>query len=290
MKLNKRSNITIEPKYIYIGIIILCIIMGILSFRFSDRVTPVRNAISSAVMPMQKGINSIGVVISEKIDYLHTMKNLVKENKKLKNKVEDLSEENQLLQRDKYELETFRQLYELDKDYADYPKVAARVISSDGDNWYNSFVIDKGSNDGISKNMNVIADGGLVGIVTQVNDNYSRVRSIIDDESNVSGTFVKSENSCIVSGSLTRINSGVLDLTDISTDSKIEEGDEVVTSQISNKYLPGILIGYCKNITNNKTNLTLTGELVPAVNFQNLDMVLVITEVKASDDLEDILN
>ena len=289
MKLRQRNNISIDPKYILIVLIVVCTIFAIISFKFQDKMVPVRNAVSQVVMPMQKAINSIGVMINDRIDYIDTMESLVKENKKLKSQISELSEENQLLERDKYELETFRQLYDLDEEYADYPKVAARVISSDGDNWYNSFVIDKGSDDGIKKNQNVLADGGLVGIVTEVNNSYSRVRSIIDDESNVSGTFLKTEDSCIVSGSLSGINNGSIKITNITTDEVIEDGDPVVTSQISDRYLPGILIGYSKNITKNSSNLTLSGELVPAVDFQSLDMVLVITELKDSDDLEDIL-
>jgi rod shape-determining protein MreC len=289
MKLNKKSNISIDPQYILIAICVICVIMALLSYRYYDRLVPVRNAVSSAIRPMQKGINSIGVMLSDKVDYINTKNKLVKENKKLKKEVKELSEENQLLQRDKYELETFRKLYDLDEEYNDYPKVAARVISSDGDNWYNSFVIDKGSEDGIAVNMNVIADGGLVGIVIEVNKSYARVRSIIDDGSNVSGTFVTTEDSCIVSGRLSRMREGVVEISDITSDTVIEDGASVVTSQISEKYLPGILIGYAKNVSKNTANLTMSGELVPAVDFQSLDTVLVITELKASEDLEDIL-
>lgn len=102
-----------------------------------------------------------------------------------------MSAENRLLQQDKYELEDFRKLYKLDEQYASYPKVAARVISSDPDNWYNTFIIDKGSEDGLAVNMNVMAGDGLVGIITDVKKSYSTVRSIIDDDSNVYGTFLK---------------------------------------------------------------------------------------------------
>ena len=62
--------------------------------------------------------------------------------------MDDLSQQNRLLQQDKYDLDDFRKLYSLDEKYSDYPKVAAHVISSDG-NWFNSFVIDKGSKDGL---------------------------------------------------------------------------------------------------------------------------------------------
>ena len=78
-------------------------------------------------------------------------------------------------------MERFYDLYKMDQNTSDYPKVGARVIANDGSNWFTSFTIDKGSKDGIEVDMNVIAGNGLVGIVTQVGPTWATVRSIIDD-------------------------------------------------------------------------------------------------------------
>ena len=287
--MRKKTKITIDPKYILAGLFVFCIILGILSFRFENKMTPVRSAVSSVIAPMQKGINAIGVKISERMDYATTLKKTVRKNKKLQSQIDKLSAENKLLQQDKYELENFRKLYDLDQQYAGYPKVAARVISSDPDNWYNTFIIDKGSKNGLKKNMNVMANGGLVGIITEVNKSYSKVRSIIDDNSNISGTVLGSSENCIVSGNLKLINNGVIEVSGINGDAKIEDGAEVVTSQISDKYLPGILIGYLKDLKKDSSNITQTGYLSPVVDFSSLDMVLVITQVKDSAELGEML-
>ena len=287
--MRKKTKITIDPKYILAGLFVFCIILGIISFRFENKMTPVRSAVSSVIAPMQKGINAIGVKISERMDYATTLKKTVRKNKKLQAQIDKLSAENKLLQQDKYELENFRKLYDLDQQYAGYPKVAARVISSDPDNWYNTFIIDKGSKNGLKKNMNVMANGGLVGIITEVNKSYSKVRSIIDDNSNISGTVLGSSENCIVSGNLKLINNGVIEVSGINGDAKIEDGAEVVTSQISDKYLPGILIGYLKDLKKDSSNITQTGYLSPVVDFSSLDMVLVITQVKDSAELGEML-
>lgn len=287
--MRKKTKITIDPKYILAALFVFCIILGIISFRFENKMTPVRSAVSSVIAPMQKGINAIGVKISERMDYATTLKKTVRKNKKLQSQIDKLSAENKLLQQDKYELENFRKLYDLDQQYAGYPKVAARVISSDPDNWYNTFIIDKGSKNGLKKNMNVMANGGLVGIITEVNKSYSKVRSIIDDNSNISGTVLGSSENCIVSGNLKLINNGVIEVSGINGDAKIEDGAEVVTSQISDKYLPGILIGYLKDLKKDSSNITQTGYLSPVVDFSSLDMVLVITQVKDSAELGEML-
>ena len=60
----------------------------------------------------------------------------------------------------------------------------------------------------------------------------------------------------------------------------IRDSDKIVTSNISDKYLQGILIGYAKDVTADSNNLTQSGYLVPAVDFNNLQEVLIITEMK----------
>lgn len=287
--MRKKTKITIDPKYILLFVTVVCVILIIVSFRFEEKMTPVRSAVGSVVTPMQSGINTIGRKISDQMDYVATVKKLVKKNKKLQKKLDELSVENKLLQQDKYELQNFRQLYDLDEQYNGYPKVAARVISSNPDNWYNTFTIDKGSDDGIAVDMNVMAGDGLVGIVTKVSKSYAKVRSIIADDSNVYGTFLKTDDSCIVSGNLQLMDSGVIDVSGVANDASIKDGYEVVTSQISDKYLPGILIGYAKDMKMDSSNLTQTGHLMPAADFSSLDMVLVITEVKNSKELKEML-
>lgn len=288
--MRKKTKITIDPKYILAVIAVVSILMNVVSFRFNDKMAPVQSAVGGVITPMQRGINTIGRKIAKQTKHITTMNKLLKQNDALKKKLDEMSAENRLLQQDKYELEDFRKLYKLDEQYASYPKVAARVISSDPDNWYNTFIIDKGSEDGLAVNMNVMAGDGLVGIITDVKKSYSTVRSIIDDDSNVYGTFLKTSDSCIVSGNLQLMNDGVIEVSSISGNAKIEDGYEVVTSQISDKYLSGILIGYVHDLKKDVSNLTQTAYLTPAADFRKLDMVLVITKVKNSDELKEMLN
>lgn len=278
--MRRRTKITIDPKYLLILFSILCIGLIIVSYRYKEKVAPVKAVAEEAIAPMQKGINRIGLWIADKKEIFTSMQNLITKNKELQEKLDNMSYENKILKQEKYELEDLRDLYELDKKYASYPKVAARVISKDSNNWYNQFCIDKGSNDGIAKNMNVMAGDGLVGIVTEVGKNWAKVRTIIDDLSNVSGMSLKSSDGCNVKGNLELIDKGLIEIELIDKSSDIKEGDEIVTSHISDKFLQGILIGYVKNIDVDASNTTKSGYLTPAVSFDSLDTVLVITELK----------
>jgi len=278
--MRRRTKININPKHVLIVCIIICISLIIISFRYSEKFAPVKTAVGYVITPMQRGINTVGTILSDKLDTLKSMNGLLDENAKLNEKVNLLSYENKLLLQDKYELDGLRKLYELDQKYLDYPKVAARVISKDTNNWYNIFLIDKGSRDGMKKDMNVLAGNGLAGIITEVHYNYSKVRSIIDDNSNVSGMFVKTSDTCIIKGDLQLMDEGKIRVELISKDADVSDGYEIVTSHISPNFLQGILIGYVSDIKLDASNMTKTAFLTPVVDFDSLEEVLVITELK----------
>lgn len=276
--MRRRTKITIEPRHILIACAVLCIILIVVSFVYKDKMAPVKAAAGNVVAPMQKGINSIGTWISDKLDVFQSAETLNAENKELKSQLAALKSENKTLKLEKYELQRLRELYKLDQSYQDYPKVAANVIGKNPDNWNRTFTIDKGSEDGIAIDMNIIAGEGLVGIVTETGKTWATVRTIIDDKSSVGGMLLKSSDECIVSGNLQL--DGLLDVSGIKKNVDVKDGYEVVTSVNSSKYLSGILVGYIHDITVDPSNLTKSGYLTPAVNLDRLESVLIITKLK----------
>lgn len=278
--MRRRTKIKINPKHVFITGIILCIGMIVLSFRFGEQLEPVRTVVGVVITPMERGINSIGTWIADRTDVFVSLNKLLHENKELKQQVSDLSYKNKLLLEDKHELDGLRKLYELDQKYLDYPKVAARVISKDPNNWYSVFNIDKGTRDGFAKDMNVLAGDGLVGIITEAYYNYSVVRPIIDDKSKVTGMSQKTSDRCVVEGSVKVMESGKIRVEMIDKNAKISEGDEIVTSHASYNFHQGILMGYISDIQLDSNQMTKTAYLTPAVNFARLEEVLVITQLK----------
>lgn len=287
--MRRRNKFSIDPKYILTFFIVLCLILIITSYKFKDTFAPIRSVAGDVVTPMQRGINTVGRFFSEKTDIFTSMKELKKENEDLQTELNSVTYENKILQQEKYELSELRKLYELDEKYASYPKVAARVIDKDPGNWYKVFKIDKGSNDGLKVDMNVLAgygsSGGLVGIITEVGHNWAKVRSIVDDTSNVGAMILSTNETCIVSGNHELSNKGLLEFSGLeNSETKVSTGAEVVTSYLSDKYHQGILIGYIKEVNVDNTNSTRSGYITPTVDFNKLETVLVITELKESLD------
>ena len=142
--------------------------------------------------------------------------------------------------------------------------------------------------DGIQVDMNVIAGSGLVGIVTRVGDNWAQVRAIIDDMSNVSAQVLSTSDLCFVKGDLQLMETGLIQISQLrDPEGEASIGDTVVTSHVSDKYHSGILIGYINELTLDSNNLTRSGTLTPAVDFEHLHSVLVITDLKQSVDVEE---
>ena len=276
----KRTKHTIPAKYILTFLSCSCALLIIVSFISEPFGNTIKNSAAQIVVPVQKGMNHVGLWLADKSDTIKEYAKLHDENKELKQKLADIQSQNSILIQQQSELEKLRELYQLDDIYSDYPKVAARVISMQPDNWFSEFTIDKGSEDGIEVDMNVLADAGLVGRVTYVGKNYSKVTTIINDSSNVSAKSASTSDNCIVSGDLELMNEGYIRVSGISKDAGIKDGDMLLTSYISDKYLPGILIGYITNITDDGNKLTKSGYLMPVVDFSQIEEVLVITQLK----------
>ena len=147
------------------------------------------------------------------------------------------------------------------------------MIGKDAGNWFGTFTIDKGSKDGIEVNMNVLAGSGLVGIVTDVGPTWAKVRSIIDDSSNISAMAISTSDTCIVSGDMALMGTGQIAFSQMeNNDNVVAVGDQIVTSYI---------IGSVSEVNVDSNNLTRSGYITPAVDFKNIQEVLVITTTKA---------
>lgn len=280
--MKKKNQMSHTNRYILLGLSIFCVLMMVLS-SFSDKVGgPFKTVANVTVIPLQQGMNQIGGWMGDMKDNFSTMKQLKSENKKLREQVDALTTENNYLQEERYEFERLQELYKLDQNYAEYEKTAAHVIGKDAGNWFGTFTIDKGSKDGIEVNMNVLAGSGLVGIVTDVGLTWAKVRSIIDDSSNISAMAISTSDTCIVSGDMALMGTGQIAFSQLeNNDNVVAVGDQIVTSYISDKYLQGILIGSVSEVNVDSNNLTRSGYITPAVDFKNIQEVLVITTTKA---------
>ncbi len=275
----------IPGKYLLLIVTIICLGLMIMTFSMDIQGNALNSVAGFVIVPFQKGMSNLSSMIVDSMEQKKTLEELRAENAALKEEINTLNSENTLLMQDYYELTSLRELFELNDTYSEYDKVGAKIIAAGSGNWFDSFIIDKGSADGIAVDMNVIAGSGLVGIVTEVGTNWARVNTIINNDANVSAKVLHSQDNMMVSGSMELIENGVISYSGLlDDDNDVNSGDKVVTSNISSKYLPGIMIGYIDTVEYDANNMTKSGYITPVVDFQHLSEVLVITELKQTPD------
>lgn len=279
--MKKKGNFRLKSKHLIILMTIVCVSMVTAAFAAGITGDSARTTAGYAIIPFEKGINKIGNWLLAVRDNFRSVKKLARENKKLKEQVEELTLQNNELVQNQTDIAHLQELYGLDQEYAQYNKILAEVIAREPGNWYHSFTINKGTDDGVRINSNVLAGAGLVGIVTEAGPDWAAVRSIIDEDSNVSAQISETEDTCVVTGDLELIDSGKIEFSQLqSPEGKVSIGDRVVTSHISDKYVKGLLIGYISEISQDSNNLTYGGYLLPAADFRHIQKVLVITDLK----------
>ena len=207
-------------------------------------------------------------------------------------KVEQLEEENKKLEEEivalKGELENTSSLEKLKKslNFIDEKYVAnqisAKVVSKNDGLWYTSIVISAGKNDGVKENSLVMNGDGLVGIITEVSDDYSKAITLLDTTSSVSfklskdskfkgiittGTGMKDEES--------NREKGLLQGYMLDSDYEVIPGDIVVTSGLG-LYPENIVIGEVTKVSEDKSKSLKYVVVKPNVNFKNIDNVVIV--------------
>ena len=157
--------------------------------------------------------------------------------------------------------------------------VAASVIGRDPSPFLRYVMIDKGSDDGLRHGMPVVTSRGLVGRVDAVIANAARVQLINDPGSAVNVMLSSTRAEAILSGSVT----GDVQLEMVPLEITLKPGDVILTSALGGSYPAGLLVGQVSGVRRLETELFQTASVQPAVDFNNLRAVLVVTNFSPTD-------
>ena len=225
--------------------------------------------------------------ISKKDENLnYDIDELRKENTLLNEKINQLENKlidyNLVLQENK----EYQSLKQTNEAYNNYEVVIANVIYKTQNNWDDLYVIDKGLNDGIKPNMTVITTEGLVGYISQVGDNTSKVTSILDASSSFSAVATKTREQVIAKGDLSLKDENKLAITDIPLKVSYESGDIFETSGMGNKYPKGIMIGTVSEFVVKDNPLENRAIINVSVDFDRLERVAIIVYENEYQEIE----
>ena len=160
--------------------------------------------------------------------------------------------------------------------------IQAQITSKEPGNWYNRFVVDKGSNHGI-KNGDTVVTGfeieqnlvqeGIVGRVIDVGPNWSKVVTIIDERNKIAFKNVRTQDGGILNGSIDGIISGYL----FDSKSDVIVGDKLYTSGLGDSFIKDVYIGEIEEVIDDVEDLIKTVIVKPAINFKKLQRVMIIS-------------
>ena len=266
-------------------ITLLAVILGVSAIVVVGKKTNssfVNNTLGLVIAPLQSITTNITGWFDDRITYLRDETDIYEENKELQAKIELLESENKRLSLYEEENEKLSKLLEIAQKYPAYTTFGATIIGKDPGNWYDIFVIDKGTADGLEVNMVIMDEGGIVGKINEVGYNYSKVQSILDSHSSVAAMSLRTGDLGVVRGDYTLLSDGLCRMDYIDADSEIMNGDEIVTSSLSDIYPSGLTIGYVKEIIANTNGLTKYAIIEPQVDFKRLSTILVLNDTPVS--------
>jgi len=270
-------------KFLLFAIGIVLVILMALSFGGRDRVTFIESKLGAVLMPVQKFFTSIGNFIDEKtepiinvLNYKDLNENLSRENEALKEQIVTLT----MSQKELTELKDLRAALKYVSEDEESGYISCNVISKDMGNWFNMFTVDAGSNQGITKNSTVINGKGLVGIVYEVGESWSKVISIIDQKSSVGFEMLRVTDDFdgVLSGTTNYELIGEL----FDPKATVKEGDYIVTSGLG-MYPKGILIGKIYEVVSDKDLVLNRIKVTPVVDFRKIDKVMIIPYQEANE-------
>ncbi len=272
-------------KMALIGVVLICTASLLYQYFRRDDSASLMSVVGAVIEPFQEGANTVGRFLFRSEQDRISLSDAREKIRELQRENEDLRRDLNDLRQLSVENAELRGLLHAKEQYPAYEMEEALIIGNDGVNSFERFTINKGTSDGIKVNMNVINAEGLVGIVTYTGLNYAIVTSIIEEGMNVSAMTKNGRENCIVSGDLKRSGTGRLLLENALIDVDLLNDGTLVTSNISDRFLPDLLIGYAVDVTENEGGLTQSGYVTTAVDFTKLNEVLVITTMR--EELKD---
>lgn len=268
----------IRSKAFWAGLITIVLMLILVNHSSADRpsLTIVERTIRNLYTPLQSGVSGVSDIFEGWGNRVASKKSLNQRIAELNKENSQIKLENQILKEDQAELHRLRRMVNFkEQNSMTYDLIGARIIGRSPNNWYNAMIIDKGSRDGIQQNMPVISPDGLVGRVSSVNENSAQVFLITDREVAVGVLLQETrETNGIVEG---LGDNSMLRMRNIPYYSKVQKGDQVVTSGLSEYYPKGIVIGKIKKMTREPNGLLLSATVAPAVDFNKLEEVFIIT-------------
>jgi len=260
-------------------ITLLLVVIGIVVLAFAGYLTPVSRVILSPLVSAQTWVSTRFMALQAYLTEPREVAELRQRNVELEAEVAQLRTQIIELQQQLSEYRILSALLEFARAYPQYEYIGASVIGRDPSPFVKYIHINRGSDDGIQRGMPVVTQQGLVGRVSKVTASAALVQLITDPGVTVNVRLEPSRAEAKLAGSIT----GDIELDLIPQDANVQPGDLVLTSGLGGNYPPDILIGQITGVRKQDYDLFQNASIQPVVDFDQLEIVLVITNFEPID-------
>ena len=171
--------------------------------------------------------------------------------------------------------------------YEELDPLYARVIARDPGQWFDTFSVNRGTNDGVSVGMAVVTGDGLVGRIYEVGLNYAKVLTIIDSRSAVSCLIERTRDNGVMRGQITATSdSPECYVNYVQNIANIVPGDTLITSGTDSLYPKGLVVGTVTAVSRATDTAGSYVIAMPSVDFQHIEEVLILRTVVETDEEE----
>ncbi|TZE82247.1 rod shape-determining protein MreC [Calorimonas adulescens] len=237
------------------------------------------------IKPVSSTLYKIGNSISDFFYSLSNIGSLQSENERLRAKEEEYNDLRLQVEELKQENERLKNLLAYKETHQQYDMIGAKVIGKSSGGWFDIFAINVGRSSGVKEGMAVVTDKGIVGTVIESYDNWSKVLSIIDENSSVSIRINRTRDNGILQGDVELKAQGLARAVYIPMTSEVKPGDDVITSGLGGILPEGIYVGKVISVENSHGDLYKTAIIKPDADFQRLEDILVIKTYNDKIDL-----
>lgn len=236
-------------------------------------ITGVERVVRDFVAPVAAGLSRASRAVEGVISTLWNFRTLADENRRLKEQVRDLRIQVAMLEGYRRQNRMLRRALRFQEDH---PRelLTAEVIGREPVSWYSYILINRGSRDGVRPGMAVVSPGGVVGQVRTVTAHSAEVMLILDSRSAIGGRVKRSGELVLVEGQSSSPDQPLV--RSLVRDSDLQEGDEVVTSGLSQTFPGGLVLGTIVEVKTDPYGINKTGVLRPGVDFSQLEVVFVL--------------
>lgn len=263
--------------------VLLALITAVLSLTFGGLANPLSNAAGVISTPVRNGVNAV-------VNWAEGLYSDAFQRESMREELEALRKENAELKKQardgeaaSRENERLRNLLGLREKRADFDFESATVTARSASNWSSTLTISKGSSSDVAAGDCVVDEyGNLVGVISEVGLNWSRLITVVDVDLEVGGLIARTDGAAILEGDFELMGQGRLKLTYLPEGTQLLAGDTILTSGLKSGdtsiYPSGLVVGYVEEVRTDESGMSNYAVLTPAAELNRLEQVFVIKD------------